>query len=333
MKQYLAKGGSVEKVPAGVKAYKGKELKPAFKKDKAGTPVSSPMSDESAVKESPIEQDHNNPIAKPYVNMPEWKALHDMDDKIVQAYIKHKEVKEEAPFDGRGILQRAVFNKWISAEEWFHLKDEWKAASQELEQRYDDWPEGQGFGTSDHNYAIKELMGLVGYEFDEQDTSGKFVVTKMPDELEKKGIKNVRMKGEPVATEAEQNEDTEATLLGKAEASLMHGLEMAQNIINKKYSMAEVQADVITKNWPPLIDKIKNVYKTTEESQDGLQPADLKRLGQTEPKIYVHKDGKTIMIPKSKHNEYLAKGWKQSALRAETSYKSKLGEMLKQRLK
>ena len=336
MKQYLAKGGSVEKVPAGVKAYKGKELKPAFKKDKAGTPVSSPMSDESAVKESPIEQDHNNPIAKPYVNMPEWKALHDMDDKIVQAYIKHKEVKEEAPFDGRGILQRAVFNKWISAEEWFHLKDEWKAASQELEQRYDDWPEGQGFGTSDHNYAIKELMGLVGYEFDEQDTSGKFVVTKMPDELEKKGIKNVRMKGEPVATEAEQNEDTEATLLGKAEASLMHGLEMAQTVLKKDYGMAEQVASVIRQNWPALIDKIKNIYKTEDDSEvaNGLQPVDLKRLGQTEPKVYVHKDGKTILIPKRKHNEYLAKGWKQSSLRAETeSYDSKLTAMLEQRLK
>ena len=155
----------------------------------------------------------------------------------------------------------------------------------------------------------------------------------MPEKLEKKGIKNVRMKGEPVATEAEQNEDTEATLLGKAEASLMHGLEMAQAVLKKDYGMAEVQAKVISENWPPLIDKIKNVYKTTEQNQDGLQPVDLKRLGQTEPKIYVHKDGKTIMIPKRKHNEYIAKGWKQSSLRTEASYESKLAEKLNQRLK
>jgi len=98
--------------------------------------------------------------------------------------------------------------------------------------------------------------------------------------------------------------------------------------------MAEVQAKIIAQNWPPLIDNIKNVYKKqTEQNQDGLQPADLKRLGATEPKIYVHKDGKTIMIPKRKHNEYIAKGWKQSALRAETSYESKLTDMLNQRLK
>ena len=44
--------------------------------------------------EAPIEQDRDNPIAKPYVDTPEWKALHDMDDKIIQAYIKHKEVAE-----------------------------------------------------------------------------------------------------------------------------------------------------------------------------------------------------------------------------------------------
>ena len=46
------------------------------------------------VDEAPIEQDRDNPVAKPYVDTPEWKALHDMDDKIINAYIKHKEVKE-----------------------------------------------------------------------------------------------------------------------------------------------------------------------------------------------------------------------------------------------
>jgi hypothetical protein len=49
------------------------------------------------VDEAPIEQDRDNPVAKPYVDTPEWKALHDMDDKIIDAYIKHKEVKEKAP--------------------------------------------------------------------------------------------------------------------------------------------------------------------------------------------------------------------------------------------
>ena len=50
MKSFMAKGGKVEKVPAGKTAYKGKELKPAYKKDNE-TPITSPGSDEG-MKES-----------------------------------------------------------------------------------------------------------------------------------------------------------------------------------------------------------------------------------------------------------------------------------------
>ena len=281
MKQYLAKGGSVEKVPAGQKAFVGKKLKPAFKKDN-GTPITSPGSDESVGendKDKPtdkeIRQAKGIAFDKRYKGG-NYTGASNTIDKLKKGLSDHPDVadalrraNEGAPFDGKGILQRAVFNKWISAEEWFHLKDEWQDAARELEQRYSDWPDGEGFGSSDHNFAIRDLMSIVGYEFDDQDTSGKFVVTKMPEKLEKLGITNVRMRGEPVKAEA-----------------------------------------------------------------DGLQPADLKRLGQTEPKIYVHKDGKTILIPKRKHNEYLAKGWKTSSLRAETqTYESKLVDKLNQRLK
>ena len=52
-------------------------------------------------------------------------------------------------------------------------------------------------------------------------------------------------------------------------------------------------------------------------SGDGVQAADLKRVGKAEPKVYVHKDGKTIMIPAEKKDEYMAKGYKLSSLRAE----------------
>ena len=530
-------------------------------------------------------------------------------------FSKDEPATEDAPFgSGMELLRMAIMKKFITVQEWDLLKHKWKAAADEVEQQYSDWPDGEGFGSSDHNFAIKDLMTAVGYEFDDQDTSGSFVVTKQPEEIEKAGIKNARMR-DAVAHESEPSADAEradvaqgmwasskeiqskfktwqdfmnseefddylgegmigkkmeyndflqnkldtaiqeydtpekkaerdalmkqylnkggsvekvpagqtaykgkelkpafkknpgtpqtspmsdesankkqnysdkeirqakgiafdkrykggnytgasntinklkkglsdhpdvadalrranedepgyyknpdkefningmttkqdvvqsiidnidnneldtakdslnqlldvvtglheegdayapARLIGACEASLSHGLEMAQNVINKKYSMAEVQAEVIVQNWPILLDKMKKVYQTNErvedgvimcpeaccgkpvteckcdaecehcncfiikaqenksESQDGLQPADLKRLGQTEPKIYVHKDGKTIMIPKSKHNEYLAKGWKQSALRAETSYESKLTDMLNQRLK
>ena len=41
-------------------------------------------------------------------------------------------------------------------------------------------------------------------------------------------------------------------------------------------------------------------------SGDGVQATDLKRVGKAEPKVYVHKDGKTIMIPAEKKDEYMA---------------------------
>ena len=60
-----------------------------------------------------------------------------------------------------------------------------------------------------------------------------------------------------------------------------------------------------------------------EMSGDGVQPADLKRMGKADPKVYVHKDGKTILVPASKKDEYMAKGFKLSALKAEDDNSSK----------
>ena len=80
----------------------------------------------------------------------------------------------------------------------------------------------------------------------------------------------------------------------------------------------------------PDPDTAVDIYASEE---DGVQPADLKRLGQNNPKVYVHKDGKTILIPRNQAKDYIARGWKKSALRAETSYESKLAELLNQRLK
>ena len=57
--------------------------------------------------------------------------------------------------------------------------------------------------------------------------------------------------------------------------------------------------------------------KFKEMAGDGVQATDLKRVGKAVPKVYVHKDGKTIMIPAEKKDEYMAKGYKLSSLRAE----------------
>tara|TARA_S200000501_G_scaffold356595_1_gene379456 strand:- start:1376 stop:2845 length:1470 start_codon:yes stop_codon:yes gene_type:complete len=110
-------------------------------------------------------------------------------------------VKEDAPFgSGMDLVRMAVMRKFISAEEYMNYGKELKAAAEETAENYDDWPEGEGFGSSDGNFAIKDMMDKAGYEFDDNDRSGRFVVTKMPEKLEKMGIKNARM-GDAVTTE------------------------------------------------------------------------------------------------------------------------------------
>ena len=104
-------------------------------------------------------------------------------------------VKEDAPFgSGMDLVRMAVMRKFISAEEYMAFAKELKAAGEETAEHYDDWPDGEGFGSSDGNFAIRDMMAAAGYQFDDQDTSGRFIVTKMPEKLEKMGIKNVRMR-------------------------------------------------------------------------------------------------------------------------------------------
>ena len=159
---------------------------------------------------------------------------------------KNMPKNEDAPFDGMGLVRMALMKKFITAEEWHGLKDKWKNAVAELEQKYDDWPEDQGFGSSDHNYAIKELMELVGYKFDDQDTSGRFVVSKMPPELEKMGIKNARMKdavttGEDADIDAQMKVDILQFLNTKV-AGIERQIEMKpaftqEDIDNKEFTL------------------------------------------------------------------------------------------------
>ena len=132
-------------------------------------------------------------VQKARTGMPdEWIA-----DRLIDLGL----LKEDAPFgSGMDLVRMAVLRKFISAEEYMAYAKELKAAAEETAEHYDDWPDGEGFGSSDGNFAIKDMMSAAGYKFDEQDRSGSFIVTKMPDKLEKMGIKNVRMR-DAVATE------------------------------------------------------------------------------------------------------------------------------------
>ena len=116
-------------------------------------------------------------------------------EAVMYATATKQAMGEDAPFgSGMDLVRMAVMRKFISAEEYMNYAKELKAAGEEVEEKYADWPEGEGFGSSDGNFAIKDMMSAAGYEFDEQDRGGRFIVTKMPEKLEKMGIKNVRMR-------------------------------------------------------------------------------------------------------------------------------------------
>ena len=59
------------------------------------------------------------------------------------------------------------------------------------------------------------------------------------------------------------------------------------------------------------------VQKGKSQTEDGVQPTDMKRVGAMGKTLYVHKDGKTIMIPAEREKDFIQKGFKRSALRTE----------------
>ena len=132
---------------------------------------------------------------------------------------------EDAPFgSGMDLIRMAVQRKFISAEEYMNYAKELKAAGEEVANgpHYADWPDGEGFGSSDGNFAIKQMMDTAGYEFDEQDRTGRFVVIKMPEKLAKLGITNARMRKEPVAQESQPIEPT-ASQMSDEELAILLG--------------------------------------------------------------------------------------------------------------
>jgi len=59
-------------------------------------------------------------------------------------------------------------------------------------------------------------------------------------------------------------------------------------------------------------------------TEDSVQPTDMKRVGAMGKTLYVHKDGKTIMIPAEREKEFIQKGYKRSALRTEETNESEM---------
>jgi hypothetical protein len=66
------------------------------------------------------------------------------------------------------------------------------------------------------------------------------------------------------------------------------------------------------------------VQKGKAQTEDGVQPTDMKRVGAVGKTLYVHKDGKTIEIPAEREKDFIAKGFKKSALRTEETNEGSL---------
>ena len=77
-----------------------------------------------------------------------------------------------------------------------------------------------------------------------------------------------RNKGNNRANETDINK--EAKLLGAAQASLSHGLELADAVLKGNDGMAKAISSTIKDSWPPLIDKIQNVYKSEDAAGVGI---------------------------------------------------------------
>ena len=172
---------------------------------------------------------------------------------------------EAAPFgSGMDLVRMAVLRKFISAEEYMNYGKELKAAAEETAEHYDDWPEGEGFGSSDGNFAIRDMMSAAGYEFDEQDRSGSFVVTKMPEKLEKMGIKNARMK-DAVTTDS---------LEARLEAKLKESREEIGDYAKEKKTGKIVR----------IVDFADDIYTISygeDKGENNVEAKDLEFLDQT----------------------------------------------------
>ncbi len=118
----------------------------------------------------------------------------------------------------------------------------------------------------------------------------------------------------------------------KSENSIEEGHYPHIKSFDKLYGINDVQKykdmadDAQSMNMEEFVDTYNNVIDMAGDfwedhqknvAEEPVSMQDLKRVGADVKKVYVHKDGKTILVPVEKKDEYLAKGYKLSSLRAE----------------
>ena len=187
-------------------------------------------------------------------------------------------------------------------------------------------------------------MSAVGYEFDDQDTSGRFIVTKVPPEIEKAGIRNARMKGEPVKEKAPKMARRDHRAYKGDHAKIMMAIQNLQQLItdanlgDDEKESAMVSLDQIQQDMATLYDSVQHeggmpasiikhkqklANMSDEELADRFKDFDEQRLRQM---AWRHGYGKM-----SSH--YLDRVKNHMTSKRTGTYESKLATMLNQRLK
>jgi site-specific DNA-cytosine methylase len=144
--------------------------------------------------------------------------------------------------------------------------------------------------------------------------------------------KDVELKKELIRRKAELERTKETQTNERMPATVIQSKQRYAKMTDKELANRFKDSDEQTLRqmaWRHGYGKMSSHYwdrvqKGKAQTEDGVQPADMKRVGAVGKTVYVHKDGKTIMIPAEREKEFIQKGYKKSALRTEETNESEM---------
>ena len=144
--------------------------------------------------------------------------------------------------------------------------------------------------------------------------------------------KDVELKKELIRRKAELERTKETQTNERMPASIIKNKQRYAQMTDKELADRFKDSDETTLRqmaWRHGYGKMSSHYwdrvqKGKAQTEDGVQPADMKRVGAVGKTLYVHKDGKTIEIPAEREKDFIAKGYKKSALRTEETNESEM---------
>jgi hypothetical protein len=211
-------------------------------------------------------------------------------------------------------------------------------------------------------------MSAVGYEFDDQDTSGRFVVIKQPEEIEKAGITNARMSKDARIDRAIEKQKADAETnpnWGKDIGPVATEGGMPASIIKHKQKLAHMSDEELADRFKDFdeqrlrqmawrhgygkmsshyLDRVRNHMTskrtgTTEAKQEGfavryLDPKNGKRFAVAfKTKVDATKKAAQLKSVGVKDISITQHNLNFKEAKKDLTYESKLANMLNQRLK